>query len=140
MIKSTGLSSLLLKPLETEFIEEICKMHAAVFASAEENERIMKKRSYTTRAICTAIMKGNASKRYRNQTTLRNNISPGTVYRAPSSPSRLPQGQPPAIRSPCISATSSQDRLNRTMAHNFLLPPLLFLFPSPSLSLSIVPL
>jgi hypothetical protein len=87
----------------------------------------MNKRSYTTRAICAAIMKGNASmlKTYRAQTTLRNDIPPGTVYHPPSSPSQLPQGQPPAIRSPRIFASSSQDRLNRTMAHNFLraLPP-----------------
>ena len=45
----------------TEFIEEICKMRSAVFASAEENDRIMNKRSYTTRAICAAVMKGNAA-------------------------------------------------------------------------------
>ena len=58
----------------TEFIEEICKMRSAVFASAEENERIMNKRLYISRAICAAIMKGNAAmlKTYRrNQTTLR---------------------------------------------------------------------
>ena len=124
----------------TEFIEDICKMRSAVFASAEENERIMNKRSYTTRAICAAIMKGNASmlKMYRNQTTLRNDIPPGTVYHAPSSPSQLPQGQPSAIRSPSISAMSSQDRLNRTMAHNFLcaLPPP---SPSPSSSIPLLP-
>ena len=67
----------------TEFIEEICKMRSAVQQSstvqnAEENERIMNKRSYTTRAICAAIMKGNATmlKTYRNQTTLREDIPP----------------------------------------------------------------
>ena len=61
----------------TELIKEICKMRSAVLASAEENERIVNKKSnktYTIRAICAAIMKGNAAimlKMYRNQTTLR---------------------------------------------------------------------
>ena len=111
----------------TEFIEEICKMRSAIFASAEENDRIMNKRTYTTRAICAAVMKGNAAmlKTYRNQTTLREDIPPGTVYYPASSRSQLPQGQPPAIRSPRPSDPNPQARLNQIMAHNFLqdLPP-----------------
>ena len=105
----------------TEFIEKICKMRSAVFASAEENERIINKRTYTTRAICAAIMKGNAAilKAYQNQTTLREVIPPGTVYHPASSTSQLPQGQPPAIRSPRPSVLSPQVRLNQTMTHNF---------------------
>ena len=97
-------------------------MRSAVFASAEENDRIMNKRSYTIRVICAAVMKGNAAmlKTYRNQTALREDIPPGTVYYPASSRSQLPQGQPPAIRSSRLSDPSPQVRLIQIMAHSFL--------------------
>ena len=115
----------------TEFIEEIALMRKAVFNDVEVNKRIANKRRYTVRAISTAIMRWNASmlQTFRSQTTLRDDIPPGTDFFPPEQPTPSVHGralsQPTIIRSPRPLPTSFQQRLNTAMAFEFLsnIPP-----------------
>ena len=115
----------------TEFIEKIALMRKAVFNDVEVNKRIANKRRYTVRAISTAIMRWNASmlQTFRSQTTLRDDIPPGTEFFPPEQAAPSVHGralsQPTIIRSPRPLPISFQQRLNTAMAFEFLsnIPP-----------------